>query len=48
MTFCLGVAFLLFMFYLTRGREQEVLRRCSACGSRYGEKHHVDCHYKEK
>lgn len=39
---------LLFLFYVGRGREQEVLRRCVACGCRHGEKHHRDCHYKDR
>lgn len=42
------LAAMFFMAYLSRGRDREVLRRCVACGARYGERHHRDCQYKNR
>lgn len=46
--YCVVIAAMLFMVWLERGREREATQRCIACGSRYGEKHHRDCHYKDR
>lgn len=42
------VVVMLLMAYLPVALEREATRRCPACGTRQGAKHHQDCHYKDR
>ena len=43
-----ALAALLFLYYVQAGLDRQKVIRCTACGARAGERHHRDCHYKER
>ena len=48
LTLYVSIAAMLFLVYLRSGYERQVSIRCVACGARAGERHHRDCHYKDR
>ena len=43
-----AIGVMLFLSRVTQGLESERFKRCHSCGSRFGERHHPNCQWRNK